>query len=207
MSLVPQHINKSGYSNQEIDKIGNTLIYLTNNITGLTKTQALKYLYLLDEFSIKKFGIPFIGLKYEVWQYGPVAQDIFLELTEEQPKMLKDYIYIELERFQHYQYLYLKTKKSFIDDEFTDSDIEILEFVTTKYKNLNATELSDLTHAKNSLWHNIALEQNLLEAFRTNRKRASNFIIDFSIILDEEKKEIYNSYNDNIEINRHYSNV
>ncbi len=203
---ITNNTGKSGYSNQEIDKIGNTLIFLVNNVTGLTKTQALKFLYLLDEFSIKKFGVPFIGLKYEVWQYGPVAQDIFVELTEEQPKMLKDYISIELERYQQYQYLYIKAKKDFVDDEFTDNDIDILELVVTKYKDFNASELSELTHAKNSLWYNIAEEYNLIEPFKNDRKRASNHLIDFSVILDEEKSEIYKSYNENIEINRHYSN-
>ncbi|GAA3522764.1 hypothetical protein GCM10022393_41750 [Aquimarina addita] len=203
---ITNNHNKSGYSNQEIEKIGNTLIYLTENVNGLTKTQALKFLYILDEFSIKKFGIPFIGLKYEVWQFGPVAQDIFVELNEAQPKMLKDFISVELDRYQHYQFFYVKAVKEFNDDEFTDNDISILELVVNKYKGFSATELSELTHEKNSLWYNIALENNLLEPFKNNRKRTSNHIIDFSIILDEEKEFIYRSYIENTEINRHYYN-
>jgi uncharacterized phage-associated protein len=203
---ITNNYNRSGYSNQEIEKIGNTLIYLTKKVSGLTKTQALKFLYLLDEFSIKKFGIPFIGLKYEVWQFGPVAQDIFVELTEEQPKMLKDFISVEIERYNHYQFLYIKALKEFNDDEFTDNDITILDLVVSKYKKFSATELSELTHEKNSLWYNIAHENNLLEPFRNNRVRTSNHMIDFTVILDEEKGDIYKSYIENTEINRHYSN-
>jgi uncharacterized phage-associated protein len=199
--------DKSGYSSQEIDKIGNTLIYLCENINGLTKTQGLKYLYLLDEFSIKKFGIPFLGLNYEVWKFGPVAQEIFADLSGDKPSMLKDFIDIEIEWNQQYQYVFLKPKKKFTDDEFTENDMYILTLVVKSFKDLNASKLSNLTHEKNSLWYNVAKENHLLTPFAENRKSASNYLIDFSVVLDENKKEIYHTYLKSQKINRHYKNA
>ena len=38
---------------EQIDKIGNALIYLTNSLGEISKTTILKLLYLLDEISIK----------------------------------------------------------------------------------------------------------------------------------------------------------
>ena len=42
----------------QLDKIGNTAIYLINAIGALSKTKLLKLLYILDELSIKRSGIP-----------------------------------------------------------------------------------------------------------------------------------------------------
>jgi uncharacterized phage-associated protein len=199
------NIDSFGYTKQEIDKIGNTLIYLKNKLGHLTKTQSLKFLYFLDEFSIKKYGIPFIGLKYEVWQFGPVSQDVFVELDEDQPQMLKDYISIKREDFQHYKFLYVKPLKDFNDDEFSDNDINLMNLVIDKFGNYTSSQLSDLTHEPGSLWYNIAKEEGLLESFKNRRLRTSNFTIDFTPLLDEEKSKIYKLHQENQLINRQYS--
>lgn len=46
------------FSDDQLDKIGNALIYLADKLPQLTKTKLLKLLYIMDEISIKKSGIP-----------------------------------------------------------------------------------------------------------------------------------------------------
>ncbi len=197
--------NKKGFSEQEINKLGNAIIYLSNKIPALSKTQCLKLLYYLDEFSIKKFGIPLLGLKYEIWQFGPVSQDIFVELTE-LPKMLSEYITTQSEILPNgYVMVKISSKKEFNDGEFSDNDLFIIDYVIDNYGGKNATELSDLTHQAGSLWHQIAEEKGLLELFENNIIRTSNYHIDFTRLLDDEKKKIYIDYIENSSLLRPYN--
>jgi hypothetical protein len=58
----------------QIDKVGNSIIYLSEKIGELSKTKDLKLISILDELSIKKSGIPFFNLKYKVWKFSPVLE-------------------------------------------------------------------------------------------------------------------------------------
>src|SRR5690554_525756 len=78
-------------SGSQIDKVGNALIYLSQKIKPLSKTKALKLIYILDELSIKKSGIPFFNLKYKVWKFGPVSEEIFIDLSSEM-NMFSEYL-------------------------------------------------------------------------------------------------------------------
>ena len=79
------------YSPDQLSKIGNCIIYFSQKITKLSKTKLLKLLYILDELAIKKSGIPVLDLKFKTWKFGPVAEDIFIELSSE-ATLLKKYI-------------------------------------------------------------------------------------------------------------------
>jgi uncharacterized phage-associated protein len=67
------------------------LIYLSQKMGELSKTKALKLLYILDELAIKKSGIPFFNLKYKVWKFGPVSEEIFIDLSSD-ISLLKGYV-------------------------------------------------------------------------------------------------------------------
>lgn len=66
----------------DIIKLGNTLIYIAKKIPYLSKTKALKLLYLMEDYSVKRFQQPFLGLPFEVWQAGPVIKDVFIDLSQ-----------------------------------------------------------------------------------------------------------------------------
>jgi len=186
------------YSQETIDKIGNTLIYLSENIPFLSKTKALKLLYILDAVSVKNNGIPFCNLKYEVWQFGPVAKDIFIELSDK-PKMLADYI----ELFYHNNRTFIKPKKQFNDDEFTGNNIDLLNHYVAECnsKKINADDLVDFLHNENSLWSKTAKKEGLLELFNLNLLNSSNIEIDFSELLEDNSllKNKYQNYLENEE--------
>ncbi|HUB59364.1 MAG TPA: type II toxin-antitoxin system antitoxin SocA domain-containing protein [Puia sp.] len=80
---------KVGYTKEQIDKIGNTIIYLSQHIRDLTKTKILKILFLLEEASIKRSGQPFIGIDFQLWKLGPVAKDIFIDSSSVKFKIKK----------------------------------------------------------------------------------------------------------------------
>lgn len=166
------------YTPDQIEKIGNTIIYLTERIQPLYKTKLLKLLYLLDEFAVKKYGIPFLNLDYEVWQAGPVCSDIYQELNEK-PNLLEDYISLTFDESG----TRVSAKKKFIDNEFSDNEISLLEFVSDKFKYTPAPELVALTHRESSPWYKAAHETGLLELFEAKKTNTSNYKVDLSELI------------------------
>lgn len=178
-------------SEYQIDKIGNTLIYLSNRIGGLSKTKALKLIYILDELSILKSGIPFFNLKYKVWKFGPVSEEVFIDLSDE-PVILKDYIDINTGETG----TIIKPMTKFNDDEFSDNDIDLLDYVIEEFGHKSAKELVSYTHRPNSPWYNTAHQNSVLELLNNEEINNTEVVVDMSSLInhDERKKAIYNDY-------------
>lgn len=167
-----------------IDKVGNTLIYFASNMPSLSKTKALKLIYLLDEFSIQSTGIPFFNLQYEAWKFGPVNQEIYSQLNDESSlASLKEFISITKKRGMSF----VNAKVEFNDDEFSDNDINLLEKITKEFKNSNADKLIDYTHKKDGLWFKLVNEKGLKEDFDNDVRNTSNHIIDFHKLVEGDK--------------------
>lgn len=180
------------YSQDQLDKIGNTVIYLSSAIANASKTKLLKLLYILDELSIKKSGIPFLNLEYKAWKFGPVANDIFVEFSSS-PSLLKDYITRKTTIEGHD---YIIPQKAFCDDEFTQNDLDLLNEVVERFKNATTDELIAYTHRKNSPWHNTAVRHAVLELLESEKISVTDHVIDMSelISFDERKLSIYKEY-------------
>lgn len=172
-------------THSQIDKVGNTLIYLSEKIGELSKTKALKLIYILDELSIKKSGIPFFNLKYKVWKFGPVSEEIFIDLSSE-TTMLKNYI----ERASEDGTTVIKPIVDFNDDEFSDNDIDLLDYVIMEFGNKSAKELVGFTHRKNSPWHNTALENSVLHLLEKEEINNTELLIDMSRLIDHDERKL-----------------
>jgi uncharacterized phage-associated protein len=179
------------YSRNQIDKLGNALIYLIENMGSLPKTSLLKLIYILDEHSVKKRGFPMFNLQYEIWKYGPVCQDLYIEFNDG-ASLLKDYIKSEvIENSTH-----ISPVNSFNDDEFSDSDVAILDTIVTAFSGKNSNYLVDFTHQKNSLWYTTASKNGVLEALLNEEINATDYKIDFSELVahDQNKLDFYNEH-------------
>lgn len=179
------------YSRNQIDKLGNSLIYLIENMGILPKTSLLKLIYILDEHSVKKRGFPMFNLQYEIWKYGPVCQDLYIEFNDG-ASLLKDYIKSEvIDNATH-----ISPVNSFNDDEFSDSDIAILDTIVTTFSGKNSSYLVDFTHQKNSLWYTTASRNGVLEALLNKEINATDYKIDFADLVahDENKLAFYHDH-------------
>lgn len=178
-------INRQIMKKEElIDKLGNTLIYFSKNMSSLSKTKALKLIYLLDEYSIEKYGIPFFNLEYEAWKFGPVNQEIFTQLdSQDSLAYLKNYIYITKGGNNS---SFIKTNCEFSDDEFSDNDINLLEYITKAFKTSSAEELVNLTHKKDGLWYNLVKKHNLLDDFEKGIRNTSDLKINFHKLVEND---------------------
>jgi uncharacterized phage-associated protein len=174
-------VGGGGYTKEQIDKIGNTIIYFSQFMHDLTKTKILKILFLLEEASIKKTGQPFIGIDFQLWKLGPVAKDIFIDLsTDEEPLLLKDYISRDSSDDRVF-----KAKLPFNDDEFSTNDIKLMEIIAEFVKNKPASYLVKHTHGAASLWRKSAIQYGVLELLENELVNSTEFKVDFSLLFPE----------------------
>lgn len=177
------------FSTDQLEKVGQTVVYIAAKIPNLSKTKLLKLLYILDEISIKRSGIPILNLKYKVWKFGPVSEELFVDLSSE-PTLLDKFIRRDNEGN------FIIPKISFNDDEFSDNDIELIDFVIEKFGDKSAKELVSYTHRVNAPWYNTAKENSVLDLLEKEKINNTEFVIDMRQIVshDARKLEIYSEY-------------
>lgn len=178
-------------SNQQIDKVGNSIVYLSEKLGQLSKTKVLKLVYILDELSIKRTGIPYFNLKYKVWKFGPVSEEIFIDLSSE-TTLLKKYLGRETDD----GITTIKPSVRFDDSEFSDNDILLLNEVIELFGNKTAKELVEFTHRVNAPWHLTAKENGVLDLLENEEINNTELVIDMSSVIahDSRKSAIYSDY-------------
>jgi len=179
------------YTKDQLAKLGNAIIFLAEKINPLSKTKLLKLVYLIEELSVRKYGAPFFNIRFDVWKLGPVSRDLFVEMTSE-PELLEAYI-IKEERNGG---VFVKPKQTFSDDEFSDTEINLLEEVVKTYGKYSAEQLIELTHRKHSPWYATAQKNGLLEYFENDLANTSDIEIDLSSLIegDTEKVNLFNGH-------------
>lgn len=179
------------YYHEQIDKLGNALVYLIEKMGSLPKTSLLKLVYIIEEKSIEKRSMPFFNLDFEVWKFGPVCQNLYVEFTEE-PTILKEYI---KKRNTRNGFVFDKVN-NFNDDEFSDSDIALLDEIINEFSGANCNDLVEYTHRENSLWYNTAKENGVLELLLSEELPTTNIKIDFTELIknDASKLDFYNEH-------------
>lgn len=180
------------FTKSQLEKLGNTMTILAKNVGELSMTKALKLLFLIEENSIKKYGVPFFGFIYQVWQYGPVVEPIYDELHPAQPNLLSPYIK-KLDFVDEFVAI-----AEFNDDEFSDNDIAVLEEIINFARHKTAGDLVKYTHGEGSMWRKSAEEHGILQAFKNGELKRTAIELDFMQIINEDAllRSRYESYLD-----------
>lgn len=179
------------FTQNQIDKIGNTLIFLSEKMKPISKTHLLKLIFIIQEISIKKYGIPFFDLRFDVWKLGPVSKDLYVELGE--ITLLADYISKDTNDDK-----YIIPKKEFSDDEFNDNEIALLNEISHRFLYCSAKELINFTHRKGTPWYETAQQNGVLELLENGKMTVTDIEIDLAKTIedDERKLSLYNSHQD-----------
>ena len=170
----------SEFTDQQIIKLGNAIIYLSKKVGEFNKTKILKLLFILEEASIKLFGHPFFGFDFQLWKYGPVLSDVYIDLTEDDITLLRDYI----KRAPYNKDEFIAIME-FNDDEFSDNDIYLMDKIIEFAKHKTAGDLVKYTHGENSLWRKSAIKNGVLELLEKQKKSSTNYLIDFSLLFED----------------------
>jgi len=191
------------YTKNQIDKLGNALIYLCQKMRAVgepvSKTHLLKLVFIIEEIAVKKYGIPFFDLRFDVWKLGPVSKDLFVELSEE-PELLESYINRQVVDGN----VYIEAKKEFSDDEFNDKELELLEEISKRFMYCTAKELINFTHRTDSIWYKTAQKNGVLDLLEKGQMTTTDIEIPLYEIIEgeEEKLALYRNHKEFIAISR-----
>ena len=197
MALGSSIVNE--LTRDQLEKVGNAIIYLAERIKPLYKTKVLKLLYLLDEASVKQAGIPMFALEYRAWRMGPVSKEIYVDI-DDGPHLLKEYTHVV--RDEHGDRV--EPARPFDDGEFSDRDMKLLERIAASFGRHNARDLVDITHDQASLWYQMAREHGLLDAFEQEQRNTSDVVLDLSRLVADDpfKKSMYEGHQEFLEMHR-----
>lgn len=176
-------------ANHQINKVGNALIYLSGQIVGLKKTKALKLVYLLDEMSIRKNGIPFFNFSYKVWKFGPVQEELFIDLSEDL-NLLGNFVEKDPTTSV------IKAMDEFDDGEFSDADLHLLDEVIREFGGMSAEQLVEYTHRPNSPWYQVAKDKGVVDLLLSESINATDYQVEMTLLIqhDDKKLAAYNEY-------------
>ena len=166
--------------------MGNAVSYIASHARYPYKTEVLKLLFLMEEKMVKQYHVPFLGIPFNAWRMGPVSVDVFEELSDG-PVLLADFIALEYND----QGIKITPKKAFCDDEFSNSEIKMMEDVMEQYGGMNSDQLIAETHKEGSLWYQTVEEAGLLKDFDMKRASTSNVVIDMARGLSVADREFY----------------
>lgn len=165
--------------------IGNLMILLAERCKPLYHTKLLKLLFIIDEESVKKTGVPITWLDYKIWQHGPVSDDVFYS------KLTGHNKFSEYVSFNHLKdgSCIIKSISTFNDGEFCDLDLEIINNVIDKYGDKSSRELVELTHRTGSIYDETKKKYGIEFS---GENRTSDIEINFRDLLDScSKKAAY----------------
>ncbi|MBO7562369.1 MAG: SocA family protein [Bacteroidales bacterium] len=141
----------------------------------------------MEETMVSKYGIPFLGLPYEVWELGPVQKDVFVAISNG-GGLLGEYVNVVSDADNN---SIISVKKSFDEDEFSQVELDMMNSVLKNFGNKTANQLINYLHRKESLWYKLAVSKGLLKAFKDGLCNCSEVRIDLGDLLPEDKKEAY----------------
>lgn len=186
------------FTNDQAEKIGNTLVFLLQHIPQIDTAKMLQAVYLLEEASWTKYTAPFFDMPFQIWKSGPVAKDIYIDLSEAQPALLSGYISRRVEG----SCTFLPTT-NFNDDQFSERELELLETITGFISRKSPGELTRLLTGPYSLWYKTTVKHGALHSLQAGNLHSTGLCIDFSLLFrDEQPLAAYNSVIENREFIR-----
>ena len=116
----------------------------------------MKLLFFADKEHLSRYGIPIFYDKYFKLPHGPVPSltlNIIDSLNEvenydlmEYANILKEHIEIKQENINGFSFNGFEIKKPFDSEVFSKSELEVLELIANRYKDITASKISELSH-------------------------------------------------------------
>jgi len=141
----------------DVEKVINAIkFFKLKGVNYLGKTKLMKLLFFADKEHLTRYGIPIFYDKYFKLPHGPIPTltlniiDSLNEVEnydlEEYAKLFKEHLELKVSSFKGYTINEFEIKKDIDLDVFSESEIEVLKIIASKYKNHTATQLSELSH-------------------------------------------------------------
>lgn len=171
--------------NLKIEKLKILAALVTEKLGNPSMTRLLKFLYLIDERSIKTLGYSISDQKYQLWQMGPVLQFLYKDLAHNNGKIFSDVLNVKY----HGNKCKLTSKHIGIDhpSELSKKELEIINNVIEEYFNCTTKDIISELHNENSLWRKTAKENDLLETLENGDLKTTPIELNFKDLLDGDQ--------------------
>jgi len=135
----------NGYAAQSYSKLKNIMLYFIEKCGSIYNTKMNKLLFYTDFMSYKMSGYGMTGLAYKAIQFGPVP------VRWDRVYGLMDDIYPEIVEFSSGN-CGTKLCSALSPDYsyFSPEELSILDTIQNKFKDISASEISELSHNENA---------------------------------------------------------
>lgn len=155
------------------EKLLNAIIFLVNQTKNCGKTKLFKLLYYLDFMHFRETGRSVTGMDYFAWDFGPVPQDLFFELTQpSSSSYIKEYIKVI---GNEKDFTKLIPLKKFDEMYFTKRELKLLEQIAFIFKDATTDQIVEAAHLPNHPWD------------RTIKEKGEKKKIDYLFAIDSSK--------------------
>ncbi len=113
------------------------------NGKSLNYMKLIKLMYLVDREALSKWDRPVVGDEYFSLPHGPVLSKILDIINSGDDPGNPTYWYKYISTPENYE---ISLKNDPGDDELSDREIELLEHISNKYKDLDQFQLRDVCH-------------------------------------------------------------
>lgn len=138
----------NGFTKFNIDKVENIISYIADKVDNLYKTSLNKYLFYIDFLCYRENSVSVTGLRYTKYQYGPIIEGKGYEdiLNLESDKIIK-----EEEFANNFSVITkIKSNKNYDLTNLNDYEMQAIDTIICKFKNMNCTQISNLSHTENA---------------------------------------------------------
>ncbi len=154
------------------EKLINAVLYFSQKTKFCGKTKLMKLLYFLDFMHFKETGKSVTDLNYFAWEQGPVPKTFFEEISNSPKRDLKSIVTIN--NTGEFQHISPKKGKKPDLDFFSPRELKLLKNIAFIYKDIQAKEISDISHLPNEPWSTTKSTKGMLE------------LIDYTLAIDKE---------------------
>ena len=137
----------NGYAPLSLDRLKHLMLYMLEHINDVWCTKMNKLLFYVDFLAYRENGMAISGLTYKAIDFGPVPErwdKVYSEFDE---------IHQELRSIGDYVGSVLTTTVKSDTTLFTESELNVINQVCSKFNSLSSRELSRLSHEENA-WVN-----------------------------------------------------
>lgn len=161
------------------EKLLNATVYFAKNVGKPSKLKIYKLLFFLDFQHFKETGRNVTDLTYLAMERGPVPVAFYSETQD-------NYVPADFERFLTIETFkseetgkeggIFRIKPKIVPDltVFSPREKKILDNLVFIYKDVDANEISEISHLKNTPWD------------KTKREKGINTVIDYLLAIDRE---------------------
>ncbi|TVQ06946.1 MAG: DUF4065 domain-containing protein [Bacteroidetes bacterium] len=160
----------SGYRNPNIEKFTEMVVYFSEKVQPF-KTKMNKLLFYADFLMFKQSCFSISGVRYKAIDMGPVPnnfQSIFEFLANEDEI---DIIYSRFPQGYIGEQFKARQERPFNASLFSESELEVLEKVSTEFKSTSTSDIIDVSH--------------LEEAWKENEKNKSIISYEYAFELHQ----------------------